>query len=63
MSLRRVCAFCCLCVYFLSCHSDVMAQIEHEDIAVMGLIKSNEWVDLTSSYLDHHFDGFLPICS
>ncbi|KAL0393848.1 UNVERIFIED_CONTAM: putative RNA methyltransferase [Sesamum latifolium] len=23
---------------------DVMAQIEHEDIAVMGLIKSNEWV-------------------
>ncbi|KAL2236845.1 UNVERIFIED_CONTAM: putative RNA methyltransferase [Sesamum indicum] len=22
---------------------DVMAQIEHEDIAVMGLIKSNEW--------------------
>ncbi|XP_042038771.1 putative RNA methyltransferase At5g10620 isoform X2 [Salvia splendens] len=25
---------------------DSMVQIEHEDMAVMGLIKSNEWVDL-----------------
>lgn len=27
-------------------HSDSTVQIEHEDMAVMGLIKSNEWVDL-----------------
>ncbi|KAL8536766.1 hypothetical protein ACS0TY_012079 [Phlomoides rotata] len=29
---------------------DVIAQIEHEDMAVMGLIKSNEWVVM----LDEH---------
>lgn len=38
-----------LIVVFFPSHSDVAAQIEHEDMAVMGLIESNEWVETTCS--------------